>query len=209
MTVRPQTASEDINCLTNLFNQIAAADLTLPESFKAMFILEQLPTEFYNFCSTMALTTEPAQYTFHTIMTKILAEVSMLSLRHSLKSHISKAETSTPEVHDSSVNRMLVIHKGPPNFNKWCPQRGSAPIRGSRPFAKHDDGHPNFQKRPSSFMEQKDKNHAGFELRKNKGKGKALQQANMIKGEQGEGFIYEMITDNATSVYIEETTDNH
>ena len=40
VTVRPQTASENINCLTNLFNQIAATGLTLPESFKAMFILE-------------------------------------------------------------------------------------------------------------------------------------------------------------------------
>ena len=40
VTVRPQTASEDINHLTNLFDQIAAAGLTLPESFKAMFILE-------------------------------------------------------------------------------------------------------------------------------------------------------------------------
>ena len=40
VTVRPQTASEDINHLTNLFDQIAAAGLTLPELFKAMFILE-------------------------------------------------------------------------------------------------------------------------------------------------------------------------
>ena len=109
VTVRPQTVSEDINCLTNLFDQIAAAGLTLPELFKVMFILEQLPTEFYNFCSTVALTTEPAQFTVDTIMTKILTEVSMLSLRHSLKSCISQVETSTPEVCDSSVNRTLVI----------------------------------------------------------------------------------------------------
>ena len=40
VTVRPQTASEDINHLTNLFDQIAAADLTLPELFNTMFILE-------------------------------------------------------------------------------------------------------------------------------------------------------------------------
>ena len=40
VTVRPQTASEDINCLTNLFNQIAAMGLTLLELFKVMFILE-------------------------------------------------------------------------------------------------------------------------------------------------------------------------
>ena len=95
VTVRPQTASEDINRLTNLFNQIAATGLTLSKSFKAMFILEQLPTEFYNFYSTVALTTEPAQFTVDTIMTKILAEVSMLSSRHSLKSHISQAETTS------------------------------------------------------------------------------------------------------------------
>ena len=109
VTVRPQTVSEDINGLTNLFDQIAAAGLTLPESFKAMFILEQLPTEFYNFCSTMALTTELAQFMVDTIMTKILAEISMLSLKCSLKSCISQAETFTPEVCDSSVNRMSVI----------------------------------------------------------------------------------------------------
>ena len=109
VTVRPQTANEDINRLTNLFNQIAATGLTLPELFKAMFILEQLPTEFYNFCSTMALTTEPAQFMVDTIMTKILAEVSMLSSRCSLKSHIFQVETSAPEVRDSSVNRTSVI----------------------------------------------------------------------------------------------------
>ena len=134
----------------------------------------------------------------------------MLSLRCSLKSHISQAETtSTPEVHDSSVNRTLVIQKGPPNFNKWRPQRGSAPTRGSRPFAKHGGrGRPNFQKRPSSFHEQKDKNCVGFELRKNKGKGKAPQgQAHMIKGEQGEGFIYEIVANSNASGYIEEIMD--
>ena len=92
----------------------------------------------------MALTTEQTQFTVDTIMTKILTEVSMLSLRHSLKSHIFQAETFTAEVYDSSVNRTLVIHKGPLNFNKWHPQRGSAPTRGSRPFAKHGGGHPNF-----------------------------------------------------------------
>ena len=121
VTVRPQTASEDINCLTNLFNQIAAVGLTLPELFKAMFILEQLPTEFYNFCSTMALITELAQFMVDTIMTKILTEVFMLSLRQSLKSHISQVETFTPEVDDSLINRMLMIHKGPLNFNRWRP----------------------------------------------------------------------------------------
>ena len=31
----------------------------------------------------------------------------------------------------------------------------------------------------------------------------------MIKGEQGEGFIYEMITDNTTSAHIKEITDDH
>ena len=209
MTVRPQTASEDIKCLTNLFDQIAATGLTLPESFKAMFILEQLPTEFYNFCPTVALTTELAQFMVDTITTKILAEVSMLSLRCSLKSCISQAETSTSEVCDSSVNRTSVIRKGPPNFNKWHPQRGSAPTRGSRPFVKHGGrGRPNFQKRPSSFNEQKDKNRVGFELRKNKGKGKAPQeQVHMIEREQGEGFIYEIVTNSNTSGHIEEIMD--
>ena len=209
VTVRPQTVSEDINHLTNLFNQIAAANLTLPESFKVMFILEQLPTEFYNFCSTVALTTEPAQFMVDTIMTKILAEVSMLSSKCSLKSHISQVETTVPEVHDSSVNWMSVIQKGPPNFNKWRPQRGSAPTRGSRLFAKcGGSGCPNFQKRPSFFSEQKDKNCAGFEMRKNKGKGKAPQgQVHMIEREQGEGFIYEIVTDSNTLGHIEEIMD--
>ena len=109
VTVRPQTASEDINHLTNLFDQIAVTGLTLPESFKAMFILERLPTEFYNFCSTVALTTELTQFTVNTITTKILAKVSMLSLRHSLKSCIFQVETTASKVHDSSVNRTSVI----------------------------------------------------------------------------------------------------
>ena len=69
-------------------------------------------------------------------------------------------------------------------------------------------GHPNFQKRPSSFNEQKDKNCAGFKLRKNKGKGKAPQgQAHMIEGEQGEGFIYEIVADSHTSAHIKEVMD--
>ena len=157
----------------------------------------------------MALTTELTQFTVNTIMTKILAEVSMLSSRHSLKSCISQAETFTPEVCDSSVNRMLVICKSPPNFNKWHPQRGSAPTRDGRPFVKCGGSRcSNFQKRPSSFHEQKDKNHAGFELRKNKGKGKAPQgKANMIKGEQDKGFIYEIIADSHTLAHIEEIMD--
>ena len=157
----------------------------------------------------MALTTEPAQFMVDTITTKILAEVSMLSSRRSLKSHISQAETSTSEVRDSSVNRTLVIRKSPPNFNKWRPQRGSAPTRGSRPFVKRGGGgRPNFQKRPSSFNEQKDRNRAGFELRKYKGKGKVPQgQAHMIEGEQGEGFIYEIVADSHTLAHIEEIMD--
>ena len=72
---------------------------------------------------------------------------------------------------------MSMIHKGLLNFNKWHPQRGSAPTRGSRPFVKCGGGHSNFQKRPSFFHEQKDKNHIGFELRKNKGKDKATAKA--------------------------------
>ena len=209
VTVRPQTVSEDINFLTNLFDQIAAAGLTLSKLFKVMFILEQLLTEIYNFCSTVALTTELAQFMVDTITTKILAKVSMLSSRQSLKSCISQVETTIPEVCDSSVNQTLVIQKGPPNFNKWCPQRGSAPTRGSRPFVKHGGGRcPNFQKRPSSFHEQKDKNCVGFEMRKNKGKGKAPQgQANMIEGEQGEGFICEIVTDSNGLGHIEEIMD--
>ena len=132
----------------------------------------------------------------------------MLSSRHSLKSHISQAETSNPEVCDSSVNRTLVIRKGPPNFNKWHSQRGSAPTRGSRPFGKHGGTRPNFQKGPPFAIEQKDKNHAGFEMRKNKEKGKAPQgQAYMIEGEQGEGFIYEIIADTGTSGFTEEIMD--
>ena len=104
---------------------------------------------------------------------------------------------------------MLVIHKSLLNFNKWCPQRGSAPTRGSRPFVKCGGSRcPNFQKRLSSFHEQKDKNHAGFELRKNKGKGKAPQvQANMIEGEQGKGFIYEIVADSCILTYIKEIMD--
>ena len=62
---------------------------------------------------------------------------------------------------------------------------------------------PQLSKRPPFAIKQKDKNCAGFELRKNKGKGKALQgHANMIKGEQGEGFIYEIVVNSNTSVYI-------
>ena len=72
---------------------------------------------------------------------------------------------------------MSMIYKGPLNFNKWRPQRGSAPTRGSRPFVKCCGGHSNFQKRPSSYHEWKDKNHAGFKLRKNKRKGKATAKA--------------------------------
>ena len=102
-----------------------------------------------------------------------------------------------------------MIQKGPPNFNKWHPQRGSVPTRGSRPFVKHGGGgHSNFQKRPSSFHEQRDKNHVGFKLRKNKGKGKAPQgQAHMIEGEQGEGFIYEIVTNSNASGHIKEIMD--
>ena len=74
-----------------------------------MFVLEPLPQEFHNFCSTVALTTEPTQFTIDTIMMKKLAEVSMLSLRQSLKSRMSQVETFQPEVCDSSVNRSLVI----------------------------------------------------------------------------------------------------
>ena len=81
-------------------------------------------------------------------------------------------------------------------------------MRGSRPFAKCGDGCSNFQKRPPFASEQKDKNCVGFELRKNKGKGKAPQgHANMIEGEQGEGFIYEIIADSHTSANIQEIMD--
>ena len=69
-------------------------------------------------------------------------------------------------------------------------------------------GSPNFHKRPSSFQEQKNKNCAGFGLRKNKGKGKAPQgQVHMIEGEQGEGFIYKIVADSNTSAHIEEIMD--
>ena len=48
-------------------------------------------------------------------------------------------------------------------------------------------------------------------MRKNKGKGKAPQgQAHMLEGEQGEGFIYEIMTDVVevgTSGFIEEIMD--
>ena len=48
----------------------------------------------------------------------------------------------------------------------------------------------------------------GFELRKNKGKGKAPQgQAHMIEEEQSEGFIYEIVADSHTLAHIEEIMD--
>ena len=48
----------------------------------------------------------------------------------------------------------------------------------------------------------------GLELRKNKDKDKALQgQAHMIKGEQDEGFIYEIVADSHTLAYIKEIND--
>ena len=46
VTVRPQTASEDINCLTNLFNQIAAMGLTLLKSFKQCLSLNHFHRNF-------------------------------------------------------------------------------------------------------------------------------------------------------------------
>ena len=73
---------------------------------------------------------------------------------------------------------------------------------------KQGGGHSNFQKRLSSFQEQKDKNRAGFELRKNKGKGKAPQgQAYMIEREQGEGFIHEIVANSHASGQITEIMD--
>ena len=47
-------------------------------------------------------------------------------------------------------------------------------------------------------------------MRKNKGKRKAPQgQAYIIEGEQGEGFIYEIVADGHTSGHIEEIVDNN
>lgn len=175
-----------------------------------MFILERLPSEFYTFCSTVALTTEQAAFTVDTITTKILAEVSMLGSRRSLKSRVSNVETD--EVGNHSAHRTSVIRKGPPNFNKWRPQGGFQQGSSNPPSGRFGQNRPNFQKRPQGFQKKKEQNRSGFQMRnanKGKGKGKAPQQSgvNQIEGEQG--FIHEVLINDDTDETLNEASEMH
>jgi hypothetical protein len=106
----------------SLFDQMTQASLNLPQTFRAMILLNNLPSEYNTLASTIVQTLEVANFNINHKSSHILMEMDLRATRKLLHAWISHAESEDPS---SLINRTNVIRHGPPNENQWWNQAPS------------------------------------------------------------------------------------
>jgi hypothetical protein len=115
-------AQQDINETMSLFDQMTQAGLNLPQTFRAMILLNDLPSESNTLASTIVQTLEVANFDINHISSCILMEMDLWATHKPLHAQISHAEFEGPF---SLIKRTNVIRHGPPNQNQWQNQTPS------------------------------------------------------------------------------------
>ena len=154
-----------INHLINIFNEMSAAGLTLPDNLKAMILLNSLPHSYKSVISTIIQTTTAANFTMEHMIPLIIAESQ---LRHSTGSRslvhhlfqeptVEVNRTSTIQRAPCSTETCSHCQKNHPSDRCWqvygCPGQctntnnrgGFTSNRGKKPFVPNRSGPPQGQ----------------------------------------------------------------
>jgi hypothetical protein len=106
----------------SLFDQMTQAGLNLPQTFCAMILLNNLPSECNTLASTIVQTLEVANFDIDHVSSHILMEMDLRATCKPLHAWISHVESEDPS---SLINRTNIIRHGPPNQNQWWNQTPS------------------------------------------------------------------------------------
>jgi hypothetical protein len=121
--IRISHAQQDIDETMSLFDQMTQAGLNLPQTFRAMIFLNNLPNEYNTLASTIVQTLKVANFEIDHVSSCILMEMDLRATCKPLHARISHAESKDPS--SSLINRTNVIRCGPPNQNQWRNQTPS------------------------------------------------------------------------------------
>ena len=119
--IHPRQATVDISSIIQLFNQLIQSGLNLPNSFRAMLILTQLPDDLFGLASTIMQTLKDGDFNTDNVTKAILAYLNLHATRQPLASWISEVSREP----SSSANQTNVIQRGLPNQNQWRNQNNS------------------------------------------------------------------------------------
>ena len=111
--IRIQHAQTDINDIMSLFDQMTQAMLDLPQTFRAMILLNNLPPEYNFLASTIVQTITNANFDMQHVTAAILMEMDLWATCKSLHAQISAVQES--EDPSSLINWTNVIRRSPPN----------------------------------------------------------------------------------------------
>ena len=115
--VHIQHTQTDINDIMSLFDQMTQAGLDLPQTFRAMILLNNLPPEYNSLASTIVQTITVANFDMQHVTAAILMEMDLQATHKPLHARISAVQES--EDPSSLINWTNIIRHGPPNQNQW------------------------------------------------------------------------------------------
>ena len=177
--IRIQHAQTDINEIMSLFDQMTQAGLDLPQTFRAMILLNNLPPEYNSLTSTIVQTITIANFNMQHITAAILMEMDLRATRKLLHARISAVQESKDP--SSLINRTNVIRRGPPNQNQWRNQTPSYQRPSNQPSP---GGYHNQQSGPRN-TNQNQKKGKGPAKSKQPGKSQKKDWFNQRQGNKG------------------------
>ena len=180
--IRIQHAQTDINETMSLFDQMTQAGLDLPQTFRAMILLNNLPSEYNSLASTIVQTITVANFDMQHVTAAILMEMDLRATRKPLHARISTVQES--EDPSSLINRTNVIRRGPPNQNQWRNQTPSYQKSSNQPHQPSPGGYHNQQSGPRN-TNQNQKKGKGPAKSKQPGKGQKKDWFNQRQGNKG------------------------
>ena len=180
--VRIQHAQTDINDIMSLFDQMTQAGLDLPQTFRAMILLNNLPPEYNALASTIVQTITVANFDMQHVTAAILMEMDLRATRKPLHAQISAVQES--EDPSSLINRTNVIRRGPPNQNQWRNQTPSYQKPSNQPHQPSPGGYHN-QQSGSHNQNQNQKKGKGPARSKQPGKNQKKEWFNQRQGNKG------------------------
>ena len=177
-----QHAQTDINEMMSLFDQITQAGLDLPQTFRAMILLNNLPSEYNSLASTIVQTITVANFDMQHVTAAILMEMDLRATRKPLHARISAVQES--EDPSSLINRTNIIRRGPSNQNQWRNQTPSYQKPSNQPHQSSPGGYHNQQSGPRN-TNQNQKKGKGPAKSKQPGKGQKKDWFNQQQGNKG------------------------
>ena len=180
--IRIQHAQTDINETMSLFDQMTQAGLDLPQTFHAMILLNNLPSEYNSLASTIVQTITVANFDMQHVTAAILMEMDLWATRKPLHARISAVQES--EDPSSLINQTNIIRRGPPNQNQWRNQTPSYQRPSNQPHQPSSGGYHNQQSGPRN-TNQNQKKGKGPAKSKQPGKGQKKDWFNQRQSNKG------------------------